>query len=75
MAYKYLKKLARGEWLGAWGLTEPGSGSDAAGLLTTAVRDGDDWLLNGAKIFITQGCVGDVCVVLTATDKTLSIAM
>ena len=65
---KYLPKLATGEWLGAWGLTEPGSGSDAAGMRTTAVRDGDGWLLNGAKMFITQGTVGDVFVVLAVTD-------
>ena len=57
---KYLPKLATGEWLGAWGLTEPGSGSDASGLKTTAVRKGDKWILNGAKMFITQGTVGDV---------------
>ena len=61
---KYLPKLASGEWLGAWGLTEPGSGSDAAGLKTTAVRRGDRWILNGTKMFITQGTVGEVFVVL-----------
>ncbi len=65
---KYLPKLATGEWLGAWGLTEPGSGSDAAGLRTTAVRRGDQWVLNGAKMFITQGTVGDVFVVLALTS-------
>jgi alkylation response protein AidB-like acyl-CoA dehydrogenase len=65
---KYLPKLATGEWLGAWGLTEPGSGSDAAGMKTTAVRHGDRWVLNGAKMFITQGTVGDVFVVLAVTD-------
>ena len=65
---KYLPKLATGEWLGAWGLTEPGSGSDAAGLRTTAVRKGDGWVLNGAKMFITQGTVGDVFVVLALTN-------
>src|SRR5262245_4051760 len=64
---KYLPKLATGEWLGAWGLTEPGSGSDAAGLRTTAVRRGDTWVLNGTKMFITQGTVGDVFVVLAVT--------
>ncbi|HEX8539991.1 MAG TPA: acyl-CoA dehydrogenase family protein, partial [Cystobacter sp.] len=64
---KYLPKLATGEWLGAWGLTEPGSGSDAAGMKTTAVRHGDTWVLNGAKMFITQGTVGDVFVVLALT--------
>ncbi len=65
---KYLPKLATGEWLGAWGLTEPGSGSDAAGMKTTAVKRGDTWVLNGAKMFITQGTVGDVFVVLAVTD-------
>lgn len=66
----YLKPLARGEKLGAWALTEPGSGSDAAGMLTQAVRQGDGWVLNGSKIFITQGTVGDIFVVLASTDKT-----
>ncbi len=65
---KYLPKLATGEWLGAWGLTEPGSGSDAAGMKTTAVRKGDNWVLNGAKMFITQGTVGSVFVVLAVTS-------
>jgi alkylation response protein AidB-like acyl-CoA dehydrogenase len=65
---KYLPRLASGEWLGAWGLTEPGSGSDAAGMKTTAVRHGDTWVLNGAKMFITQGTVGDVFVVLALTS-------
>jgi len=65
---KYLPKLATGEYLGAWGLTEPGSGSDAAGMKTTAVRQGDGWLLNGAKMFITQGTVGDCFVVLAVTS-------
>jgi alkylation response protein AidB-like acyl-CoA dehydrogenase len=65
---KYLPKLAAGEWLGAWALTEPGSGSDAAGMKTTAVRRGDGWVLNGTKMFITQGTVGDVFVVLAISD-------
>ncbi len=65
---KYLPKLATGEWLGAWGLTEPGSGSDAAGMKTTAVHKGDGWVINGAKMFITQGTVGDVFVVLAVTS-------
>jgi alkylation response protein AidB-like acyl-CoA dehydrogenase len=65
---KYLPKLATGEFLGAWGLTEPGSGSDASGMKTTAVRHGDTWVLNGAKMFITQGTVGDVFVVLALTE-------
>ena len=65
---RYLPKLATGEWLGAWGLTEPGSGSDAAGMKTTAVRRGDRWVLNGTKMFITQGTVGQVFVVLALTE-------
>lgn len=65
---RYLPRMARGEWLGAWCLTEPGSGSDAAGLRTRAVRDGDAWVLNGAKMFITQGTVGHVYVVLASTS-------
>jgi len=65
---RYLPKLATGEWLGAWGLTEPGSGSDAAGMKSTAVRHGDRWVLNGSKMFITQGTVGHVFVVLALTE-------
>jgi alkylation response protein AidB-like acyl-CoA dehydrogenase len=65
---RYLPKLASGEWLGAWGLTEPGSGSDAAAMKTTATRRGDRWVLNGSKMFITQGSVGHVFVVLALTD-------
>ena len=65
---RYLPKLASGEWLGGWGLTEPGSGSDAAGMKTTAVRRGDRWVLNGSKMFITQGTVGQVFVVLALTE-------
>ncbi len=65
---RYLPKLATGEWLGAWGLTEPGSGSDSAGMRTTAVKKGDRWVLNGSKMFITQGTVGDVFVVLAVTS-------
>jgi alkylation response protein AidB-like acyl-CoA dehydrogenase len=65
---RYLPKLATGEWLGGWGLTEPGSGSDAAAMKTTAVRRGDRWVLNGSKMFITQGTVGQVFVVLALTD-------
>jgi alkylation response protein AidB-like acyl-CoA dehydrogenase len=65
---RWLVPLARGEKLAAWGLTEPGSGSDAAGLRTTAVRRGGGWVLNGSKNFITQGSVGDVFVVLARTD-------
>lgn len=65
---KYLTPLAKGEKLGAWCLTEPGSGSDASGMKTTAVKAGDDWIINGSKIFITQGSVGDTYVVLAKTD-------
>ncbi|MCC7536757.1 MAG: acyl-CoA dehydrogenase family protein [Deltaproteobacteria bacterium] len=64
---RWLPRLATGEMLGAWALTEPGSGSDAAGMATTAVRRGDRWVLNGTKMFITQGSVGGVCVVLALT--------
>lgn len=65
---KYLPRLATGEWLGAWALTEAGSGSDAAAMKSTAVKKGDRWVLNGSKMFITQGTVGDVFVVLAVTD-------
>ncbi len=65
---KYLPKLASGEWLGAWALTEAGSGSDAAALITRARRDGDFWVLDGAKMFITQGSVAGVTVVLASND-------
>jgi alkylation response protein AidB-like acyl-CoA dehydrogenase len=64
---RYLPKLASGEWLGAWCLTEPGSGSDAGALRARAVRDGDTWVLDGTKMFITQGSVADVYVVLAST--------
>ncbi len=66
---KYLPSMASGEKLAAWGLTEPSSGSDALGMKTTAVKEGDFWILNGAKNFITQGSVGDVFVILAVTDK------
>jgi alkylation response protein AidB-like acyl-CoA dehydrogenase len=65
----FLPALASGEKLGAWALTEPNSGSDAGGMLTTAVQEGDDWVLTGSKIFITQGTVGGTYVVLASTDK------
>lgn len=65
---KYLPKAATGEWLAAWALTEPGSGSDSASMKTTARRDGDHWVLNGSKMFITQGTVGGFCVVLARTN-------
>jgi alkylation response protein AidB-like acyl-CoA dehydrogenase len=66
---QYLAPLARGEKLAAWGLTEPGSGSDAAAMRTTATRDGEDWILNGSKLFITHGASGDTMVVMAVTDK------
>jgi alkylation response protein AidB-like acyl-CoA dehydrogenase len=66
---QYLAPLARGEKLAAWGLTEPGSGSDAAAMRTTATRDGDGWILNGSKAFITHGRTGDTMVVMAVTDK------
>jgi alkylation response protein AidB-like acyl-CoA dehydrogenase len=66
---RYLAPLARGEMLGAWGLTEPTAGSDAAGTRTTAVRDGDHWVINGAKTFITHGSTGGVMVVMAVTDR------
>src|SRR6202034_3432484 len=66
----YLPKAVTGEWLAAWALTEPGSGSDSAGVATTARRDGSDWVLNGTKMFITQGSVGGFCVVLARTNPT-----
>ena len=64
---KYLPKLASCEWLGAWGLTEPNTGSDAGNMKTTAVKDGDDWILNGTKCWITHGKTGDVAVVICRT--------
>lgn len=66
---RYLPKLATCEWLGAWGLTEPNTGSDAGNMKTTAVRDGDFWVLNGAKNFITHGKSGDVAVVIARTGE------
>jgi len=67
---KYVPKLASGEFLGAWGLTEPGSGSDAGSARMTGVRKGEGWVLNGTKTFITNGHYADVSVVLAVTDKT-----
>ncbi len=65
---RYLPRLVRGEVLGAWGLTEAGAGSDAAGMRTTATLQGDCWVLNGAKTFITHGRIGGVMVVMAVTD-------
>jgi alkylation response protein AidB-like acyl-CoA dehydrogenase len=66
---KYVPRLASGEWLAAWGLTEPGSGSDAGGARTTAVKRGNSYVLNGNKTFITNGHYADVAVVIAVTDK------
>ncbi len=68
---KYLPKLASGEWLGAFGLTEPNAGTDAAGQQTTAILDGDEWVLNGNKIFITNAGNAHVYVIAAMTDKSL----
>jgi len=68
---KYLPKLASGEWIGAWGLTEPNTGSDAMRMKTTAVKDGEYWVINGAKNWITHGLSGDVAVVLVRTGELL----
>ncbi len=68
---KYLTKLASGEWLGSFGLTEPGAGTDAAGQKTVAVDKGDHWVLNGSKIFITNAGYANVFVIFAMTDKSL----
>ena len=68
---KYLPKLASGEWIGAFGLTEPNAGTDAAGQQTTAVLDGEEWVLNGNKIFITNAGPAHVYIVIAMTDKSL----
>lgn len=66
---KWLPKLATGEVIGAWGLTEHNTGSDAGGMSTTAKKDGDDWIINGAKNFITHAISGDIAVVMTRTGE------
>ncbi len=66
---RYIPKLATGEWIGCWSLTEPEAGSDAAGTRTTAVRDGDMWVLNGSKTFTTNAHYADVCVAMAVTDR------
>ena len=66
---RWIPKLASGEWIGAWGLTEHNTGSDAGGMSTTAVREGDEWVINGAKNFITHGKSGDVAVVIVRTGE------
>ena len=68
---KYVPKLASGEWIGAFGLTEPNAGTDAAGQQTTAVLDGEEWVINGNKIFITNAGHADVYIVIAMTDKSL----
>jgi alkylation response protein AidB-like acyl-CoA dehydrogenase len=66
---RYLPKLASGEWIGCWSLTEPEAGSDAAGTRTTAVQDGGAWVLNGSKTFTTNAHYADVCVAMAVTDR------
>ena len=65
---KYLTRLASGQTLGAWGLTEAGAGSDAAAMRTRAEKKGDHWLINGSKLFITNGSLAEICVVMAVTD-------
>ncbi|HJW15937.1 MAG TPA: acyl-CoA dehydrogenase family protein [Flavisolibacter sp.] len=65
----YLPKLASGEWLGAWGLTEPNTGSDAGNMKCTAVKEGDNWVINGTKNWITHGRSGDIAVVICRTGE------
>ena len=66
---KYLPKLATAEWIGAWGLTETGTGSDAGGMNTVAVKDGEHWVINGSKNFITHAISGNVAVVIVRTGE------
>src|SRR5262245_64646632 len=66
---KYVTPLAKGEKLGAWGLTEPSSGSDASGMKTTAIRRDGGWVINGSKNFITHGISADTCVVIAITNR------
>ena len=68
---KFLPKLASGEFIGAWGLTEANTGSDAMRMQTTAVKDGNDWIINGAKNWITHGLSGDIAVILVRTGELL----
>ena len=69
---RYVPKLASGEWIGCWSLTEPEAGSDAGGTRTKAVLDGDSWVLNGGKTFTTNAQVADVCVAMAMTDRSAS---
>lgn len=66
---KWLPKLASGEWIGAWGLTEPNTGSDAGNMKTVAVKDGDEWVINGAKNFITHGKSSKIAVIMARTGE------
>ena len=66
---RWLPKLASGEWIGAWGLTEQNTGSDAGGMNANAVQDGDDWMINGTKNFITHGSSGDIAVIVVRTGE------
>ena len=66
---RWIPRLATAEWIGAWGLTEPSTGSDAGNMSTTAVKDGSDWILNGTKNFITHGISGDKAVVIARTGE------
>ena len=66
---RYMPKLTSGEWLAAWGLTESEAGSDSGGTKTTAVRDGDGWVLNGSKNFITNASVAKLAVLMAVTDR------
>lgn len=67
--HKYLPALAAGQHIGAWGLTEPNTGSDAGNMKTTAIKEGDDWVLNGTKNWITHGISGDIAVVIARTGE------
>ena len=66
---RWLPKLTSGEWIGAWGLTEHNTGSDAGGMNSTAVQQGDDWIINGTKNFITHGSSGDIAVIVVRTGE------
>ena len=66
---RWLPKLASGEWLGAWGLTEPNTGSDAGNMQTTAVKSGEDWIINGSKNFITHGNSSELAVIMARTGE------
>ncbi len=69
---KYIPKLASGEWIGSWSLTESESGSDAGGMRTKAVKDGPCWVINGSKVFTTNAGYADVCVAMAVTDRSAS---